>query len=129
MGLKVAFLGDRIQDPLPQIQHLGRVNISSGGSEKWRLQGEPPAAGGGRPTQTVPAPTRGCMHCAGSETPKNVSPGLSLQLPIRKCRVSSKESVGMKIKSLRWEMFCQLLFVGYKECIEYCPGVVFLRVQ
>lgn len=45
MGVKVAFRGDRIQDPLPQIQHLGRVNILSGGSEKWRLQGEHPTAG------------------------------------------------------------------------------------
>lgn len=37
----------------------------------------------------------------------------------------------MKIKSLRWEMFCQLLFVGYKEIywilpkhhISWCPVI------
>lgn len=37
------------------------------------------------------------------------------RLLIRKGSVSNKESVLMKIKSLWGDMFCQFLFVGYKE--------------
>lgn len=37
------------------------------------------------------------------------------RLLIRKGGVGNKESVVMKIQSLRWKMFCQLLFVGDKE--------------
>lgn len=34
----------------------------------------------------------------------------------------------MKIKSLRWETFCQLLFVAYKEIYWILPSIVFLGV-
>lgn len=51
------------------------------------------------------------------------------RLLIRKGGVSNKENVLMKIKSLRGEMLCQFLFVGYKEIywilpvchISWCP--------
>lgn len=53
------------------------------------------------------------------------------RLLIRKGGVSNKENVLMKIKSLWGEMFCQFLFVGYKEIywilpvchISWCPVV------